>query len=96
MITERKDRKERRDTLKSTVIKNALIALSYIDNAHKALALAIKDEKGSGVTSRHDVYDYGLSNVNFHKVKLANVKKAIMSITGNRRYQDIEELEPIA
>lgn len=87
--------RQRRETLKSSVMRNVLIALNYIENAHHALTLAIKDELNCNQTERNDLYEYGLSDLDIHKVKLANIKKSILSITGNRRLKELDEVEQL-
>jgi len=81
----------KRNTLESSVKSNVLTALNYIENAYTALCVAIKDENQLGSIDRNQLYQYGMSDAQIHKVKLANIKKAILSITGNQRYKPVKE-----
>ena len=74
-------------------MNNVLTALTYIDRAHAALATAIAEEKDSSMAYINELYDYGLSEAHLHKVKLANIKKSILSITGNKTYKQIAASE---
>ena len=76
--------------LKNDVMSHLLTALEYIDNAHYLIAKAVKDEKKLSYTERNELYDYGLSDIQIHKVKLSNMKKAILSITGNIRFRQLK------
>lgn len=79
-------------SLKTNVLCNLLTALEYVNNAYYLIDKSLKDERRLTCQERNQLFDYGLSDVNIHKVKLANVKKAILSITGTRRFKDLKEV----
>lgn len=80
-------------TVKGNVMKNVLTALTYIDNAYAILKTALKNEKIDSISYLTELYEYGLSDAQLHLVKLANIKKSISSITGNRTYKQVEDQE---
>lgn len=69
------------DTLQQAVKKDVLLALEHIEIAYEALAYAIENEMDLHPTELNDFYNYGLDAAEIHKVKLANIKKSILSIT---------------
>lgn len=82
-----------RTTIRKNVMTNLQTALQYIENAHHILTSAIEEERKLTVNERNQLFDYGLADVNIHKVKVANVKKSILSIVGNNGCRDLKVLE---
>lgn len=80
-------------SLKSSVMMNLVAALEYINKAYTLIDKALKEEKKLSYQERNQLFNYGLSDVNIHKVRLANVKKAILSITGNKKFRDLKEVD---
>lgn len=72
-------------SVKKHVIRNVMIAFNYIDNAYSALKEVLKRENCLTESERNAFYTYGLTDLNIHKIRLFNVKKSLMSITGNQR-----------
>jgi hypothetical protein len=66
-------------------MQNVITAFNFIDNAHAALAYALKNERNMNEADRNALYNYGLGNINIDKVRLANVKKSLSVIKGSYR-----------
>lgn len=73
--------------LKGFINNNIIVALTHIENAYNALKYALDNEKESHPTQLNDLYTYGLDTADFHKIKLYNIKKSILSIIEPRQYR---------
>lgn len=76
------------EKLDKRVLRNVAVALNHIENAYASLKLSLSEEKDCNEARRNELYDYGISDAQIHLVKLSNVKKALLSITGNRSYKN--------
>ncbi len=80
-------------TIRKNVMMNLHTALHYVENAHHILSNAINNERKLTVQERNQLFDYGLADVNLHKVKVSNIRKSINSIMGNNGCRDLKVIE---
>lgn len=71
--------------MKKEIVDNVSIALNYIENAYHALKYHVENERSLNEKQRESLYKYGLDLARLNIVKLANAKKALLSVTANMK-----------
>jgi hypothetical protein len=74
----------RNNHLKKMVRLRVAEALSLLDKAHKILTNALQDEKAGCLVSSTSFYDYGMTDINLHKMRIGNASKGLRAILAKR------------
>lgn len=72
-------------SIEKQIIPILSVALNYIENAYQMLNFFVENEDSLNEVERERYYDYGRDTLDMSLVRLVNVKKSLLAITGNKR-----------